>query len=238
MIFAPPLIPARLIRRYKRFLADVSFDAETIVTVSVPNTGAMRGLVEPDNRVWLSYSANKSRKYHYRLEIVETDGQMVGINTSLPNQLALEALHIGLLPELSAYNKIFPEQRYDTKSRIDFLLQNDYLEDCYLEIKNVHFIRKKGLAEFPDTPTARGTKHLQSLIRMVQTGKRAALVYIIQREDCHAFSICEDLDPLYGQMHRLALKAGVEFYAIKCAINTQSICPIQRIEIASHDPIY
>lgn len=231
MFFIPQLLPAKLIRRYKRFLADVKQDEQQIFTVSVPNTGSMLGLTTFNSNIWLSYSNNPKRKYAYQLEIVEANNTLVGINTTLPNKLALEAIQNGLLPELSGYKTILKEQRYGTQSRIDFLLHDDSLPDCYLEVKNVHFIRQKGLAEFPDTETKRGARHLEELIKIVQQGKRAAILYIIQREDCSAFTICHDLDPIYGRKFDLALKSGVEFYAIKCHVSVEGIFPIQRVNI-------
>ncbi|WP_019223307.1 DNA/RNA nuclease SfsA [Bartonella rattaustraliani] len=231
MLFIPKLFPAQLIRRYKRFLADVKQSDQHIFTVSVPNTGSMLGLTTPNSNIWLSYHNNSKRKYAYQLEIVETNNTLVGINTTLPNKLALEAIQKGLLPELSQYKTILKEQRYGTQSRIDFLLRDDTLPDCYLEIKNVHFIRQKGLAEFPDTETKRGTRHLEELIKIVQQGKRAVMLYIIQREDCSAFTICHDLDPTYGRKFNLALESGVEFYAVKCHVSVEGIFPVRRVKI-------
>ncbi|WP_375647630.1 MULTISPECIES: DNA/RNA nuclease SfsA [unclassified Bartonella] len=231
MHFIPKLFPAKLIRRYKRFLADVQQDDQHVLTVSVPNTGSMLGLTAFNSNIWLSYHNNIKRKYAYQLEIIEADNTLVGINTALPNKLALEAIQNGLLPELSGYKTILKEQRYGTQSRIDFLLRDDILPDCYLEVKNVHFIRQKGLAEFPDSETKRGARHLDELIGVVQQGKRAAMLYIIQREDCAAFTICHDLDPLYGRKFDLALKSGVECYAVKCHVSVEGIFPIQRVKI-------
>ncbi|WP_336294665.1 DNA/RNA nuclease SfsA [Bartonella sp. CB169] len=233
MLFIPKLFPAKLIRRYKRFLADVKWDDQHVCTVSVPNTGSMFGLTIPGSNIWLSYNSNSKRKYEYRLEIVEANNTLVGINTALPNKLALEAIHNGLLPELNGYKTILPEQRYGTQSRIDFLLRDGITPDCYLEVKNVHCIRQKGLAEFPDTVTKRGARHLEELIKVVQQGKRAAMLYVIQREDCSAFKICYDLDPIYGRKFDLALKSGVEFYAVKCHVSAEGIFPIHRVKIES-----
>ncbi|WP_336276818.1 DNA/RNA nuclease SfsA [Bartonella sp. CB178] len=231
MLFATELFPARLVRRYKRFLADVTQDGRNIFTVSVPNTGSMLGLTTPGSNVWLSHNNNPKRKYAYQLEIVEKDNTLIGVNTILPNTLAIEAIQSGLLPELSGYETILKEQRYGTKSRIDFLLCDSILPDCYLEIKNVHYVREKGLAEFPDTETKRGARHLDELIKIVQQGKRAAMLYVIQREDCGTFAICHDLDPIYGCKFDLAKKSGVEFFAVKCQVNTKGIFPIHRVKI-------
>ncbi|WP_455479913.1 DNA/RNA nuclease SfsA [Bartonella sp. B23] len=231
MLFVSELFPAKFIRRYKRFLADVTREDQHTFTVTVPNTGSMLGLATPNSNIWLSYHNNSKRKYAYQLEIIEANNTLVGINTILPNKLALEAVQNGLLPELNGYKTILKEQRYGTQSRIDFLLRDDVLPDCYLEVKNVHFIRQKGLAEFPDTVTKRGTRHLDELIKIVQQGKRAAMLYVIQREDCSAFTICHDLDPAYGRKFDLALESGVEFYAVKCHVSIKGIFPIHRVEI-------
>ncbi|WP_019218607.1 DNA/RNA nuclease SfsA [Bartonella florencae] len=231
MFFIPKLFPAKLIRRYKRFLADIEWDDQQISTVSVPNTGSMLGLIKPNSNIWLSYHNSSKRKYAYQLEIVEANNTLVGINTTLPNKLALEAIQNGLLPELSTYKTIFKEQYYGTQSRIDFLLCDGIFPDCYLEVKNVHFMRKKGLAEFPDTVTKRGARHLEELIKVVQQGKRAAMLYIIQREDCSSFTVCHELDPTYGRKFDLALKSGVEFYAVKCHVSVEGIFPIHRVKI-------
>lgn len=231
MFFPSPLISARLVRRYKRFLADVILEDGQQITVSVPNTGSMLGLITPGERVWLSSSNDKTRKYRYKLEIVEADNTLVGVNTTLPNKLGEEAITLGLLPELGHYQTLKREQRYGEKSRIDLLLSGKNIPDIYIEIKNVHYIRTPQLAEFPDTVTARGARHLQELTSMVQKGARGVMLFIIQRDDCEAFSICSDLDPEYGCRFVQALNAGVEAYAVKCHVNAESIRPYARIEI-------
>lgn len=235
MLFSSPLISAQLIRRYKRFLADVILEDGTQTTVSVPNTGSMLGLQNPGERIWLSASDEKTRKYRYRLEIVEADNTLVGINTSLPNRLGEEALALGLLPELKNYQTLKREQRYGEKSRIDLLLSDGQSADAYVEIKNVHYVRTPGMAEFPDTVTTRGARHLQELTSMVQNGKRGVMLFIIQRDDCDTFTICRDLDPEYGRRFEDALKAGVEAYAIKCHVNIESIVPYTRVKIGKTD---
>lgn len=225
MIFDPPLRPARLIRRYKRFLADVTLGDASAITVSVPNTGSMMGLTEPGSRVWLSHSDDPKRKYAHRLEIVEAGGTLVGINTGLPNKLAEEAINRGLIDDLGGYPVLQREQRYGENSRIDILLSGPGRPLTYVEVKNVHMRRHEGLAEFPDTVTARGAKHLDELARMVQAGHRAMMVYLIQRADCERFELCDDLDPAYCAAFDKARNAGVEAYAVRCQIRTDSISP-------------
>ena len=179
MDFTTPLIPATLIRRYKRFLADVTLEDGSELAASVPNTGSMLGLSDPGMRVWLSRSDSATRKYAHTLEMVEADGGLVGINTGLPNRLVEEAIGKGLLPGLERYGELKREQRYGTNSRIDILLEDAKLGRAYVEVKNVHLMRESGLAEFPDTVTARGAKHLDELAAMVRDGHRAIMVYLV-----------------------------------------------------------
>lgn len=223
MQFDPPLIEARLIRRYKRFLADVELEGGEEITVAVPNTGSMMGLTTSGSRVWLSTPASKTRKYKHGLEIVEADGTLVGINTNLPNRLTEEAIRAGIAGDLGSYTTLRREQRYGVNSRIDILLEDEGRPPCYVEVKNVHMRRTPGLAEFPDTVTARGAKHLDELARMVDAGARAVMVYLIQRSDCERFALCADLDPNYTRAFARARAAGVEAMAIRCQISEEAI---------------
>ena len=223
MDFTTPLIPATLIRRYKRFLADVTLEDGSELTASVPNTGSMLGLSDPGMRVWLSRSDSATRKYAHTLEMVEADGGLVGINTGLPNRLVEEAIGKGLLPGLEHYGELKREQRYGTNSRIDILLEDAKLGRAYVEVKNVHLMRESGLAEFPDTVTARGAKHLDELAAMVRDGHRAIMVYLVQRSDCDGFRLCGDLDPAYAAAFSRASAAGVEAFALGCTLTTRGI---------------
>lgn len=226
MQFDPPLIPATLIRRYKRFLFDaVLEDTGETITGSCPNTGSMLGLNTPGSRIWLSRNDDGKRKYPHRFELIEADGTVVGVNTGLPNRLAEEAIRKGMVADFADYPVIRREQKYGRQSRIDMLLSAEDRPDLYIEVKNVHFIRTPGLAEFPDTPTERGTRHLAELADMVAAGKRAAMVYLIQRGDCERFAIAADLDPVYAEAFECARRAGVEAYAIKCNVSRDSITP-------------
>ncbi|MCJ8518297.1 sugar fermentation stimulation protein A [Pseudorhizobium tarimense] len=231
MRFDPPLVPATLVQRYKRFLFDAVLDDGTPITGSCPNTGSMRGLTRPGSRIWMSLHDSPTRKYRHMLEMVEADRTLVGINTGLPNRLAEEALLAGLVPSLDGYGTLRREQRYGTNSRIDILLTEPGRPDAYVEVKNVHFIRKAGLAEFPDTVTKRGTKHLEEMARMVTQGHRAIMLYIIQRSDCDAMSLCEDLDPTYVEGFRRAAKQGVEAYALRCRVAPQEIVATDLVAI-------
>ena len=224
MRFPSPLIEGRLLRRYKRFLADVELSGGEIVTVHCANPGSMLGLAEPGMRVLLSRSPNAARKLPLSWELVEAGPHgLVGINTALPNRLVEEALRQGRVAELAAYPSLRREVAYGKGSRVDFLLGGDGLPDAYVEVKNVHFSRVPGLAEFPDSVTARGARHLEELAAMVAAGHRAAMLYLVQRTDSERLAICRDLDPAYGAAFDRARAAGVEMLAYRCAISAEEI---------------
>jgi sugar fermentation stimulation protein A len=235
MRFGTPLIPAMLARRYKRFLADVMFDTGEMTTVHVANPGAMTGLNRPYSRVWLSDSQNPMRSLRYSWELVETDlgsgPELVGVNTVLPNLLAAEALQAGLIPELRDYSSIRREVKYGVGSRADFVLEDGKRPTCYLEIKNVHLMRKPQLAEFPDCVTARGAKHLDDLALMVTGGARAVLLFVIQIPSADRFTVARDIDAAYAAGFDRARQKGVEMLAWRCKITTAGI------EIATPVPI-
>lgn len=224
MKFPSPLHKARLLRRYKRFLADVVLEGDERETVvHCPNPGSMLGLDAPGSPVWLSWNGAGKRKYPYTWEISKADGDLVGINTNLPNRLVAEALESGKIEQLADYGDIRREVRYGEKSRVDFLLREPGGQDCYLEVKNVHLRRTDDLAEFPDSVTARGSRHLRELMRMVANGHRAVMLFVVQRMDCTRFSPAQDIDPLYAQSFREALDAGVEVLCYDCEITTEGI---------------
>ena len=223
MQFDPPLVPATLIRRYKRFLFDARLDSGEVITGSCPNTGSMRGLTTPGSRCYLTEHSGGSRKYPHALELVEADGTLVGINTGRPNRLAEEAIAAGLVGSLSGYSELRREQRYGINSRIDILLSDPAKGLAYVEVKNVHFRRNGRRAEFPDSVTARGAKHLDELGDMVEAGHRAIMIYLIQRGDVDSLGLCRDLDPGYGAAFDRAMKRGVEACAIRCKITSERI---------------
>lgn len=231
MIFSPPLIPARLLRRYKRFLFDAVLDDGTEISGFCPNTGSMRGLTEPGSRIWLSRHDTATRKYAYALELVEADGTVVGVNTALPNRLAEEAILAGLVPPLAGFRTLKREQRYGRNSRIDILLEDETKGSVHVEVKNVHFIRDAGIAEFPDSVTTRGAKHLHEMGDLIDEAKRAAMLFIIQRADCDSLRICADLDPGYGHAFARAIARGVEAYAVRCHLDQGKIVPESLIRI-------
>lgn len=223
MLLPSPLVRGRLIRRYKRFLADVALDSGSEVTVACPNTGAMLGLDAPGSVVWLSQSASVTRKYQHTWELVELDDALVGINPMRPNHIVAEAISAGLIPELAGYERMRREVKYGEKSRVDILLEGDDRPACFVEVKNVHLSRAPGLAEFPDCVTARGARHLAELSAMVASGARAAMVYLVQRDDAKAFALARDIDPTYAAAFRAARAAGVEAYAFGCRLTPETI---------------
>jgi sugar fermentation stimulation protein A len=235
MRFDSALIPATLARRYKRFLADVVLDSGDVTTVHVANPGAMTGLDRPLSRVWLSDSRNPLRKYPYSWELVETDlgggPELIGVNTGQPHQLVAEAIEAGLIPELRDYPSVRREVKYGENSRIDFLLDGPARRPCYLEVKNVHLMRKPGLAEFPDSVTERGAKHLRELAAMRGSGARAVLLFVIQIASADRFAVARDIDPVYAVAFDRARAGGVEMLAWRCNVN------LDGIEIAASVPI-
>ena len=227
MEFASPLVPATLIRRYKRFLADVVLPDGETVTAHVANPGAMLGLAAPGTRVWLSRASGSARKLAYSWELAEVDFgrglELVGINTGHPNRLVAEALAAGAIAELAGYPVIRREVKYGRASRIDFLLEAPDRAPCYVEIKNVHLMRASGLAEFPDAKTVRGAKHLDELGDMVEAGARAVMLYLIQIGSASRFKLARDIDPKYGAAFDRARARGVEALAWRCRITHEGI---------------
>ena len=232
MRFPSPLIEARLIRRYKRFLADVEMPGGEVATVHCANPGAMTGLAAPGSRVFLSRSANPKRKLPLSWELIEADGGLVGINTAHPNRLAEEAIAAGTIPELAGYAAMAREVRYGRNSRIDILLTGSGRPDTYVEVKNAHLMRRPGLAEFPDSVTARGAKHLAELGEVVAAGHRAVMLFIIQRGDARSLAIARDIDPAYGKAFDEARGAGVEMLARRCDLSIGQITVAEAVPLA------
>jgi len=224
-----PLIEATLIRRYKRFLADVRLPDGETTTAHCPNTGSMEGCAEPGSPVLLSRSLNLKRKLPLTLELVAVNGHWVGINTMRANSLVREAISLGVIPELSGYEDIRSEVRYGTNSRIDLLLSGA-AGRCHVEVKNVTLVNGEK-ALFPDAVTTRGQKHLRELMQVVQTGGRGVIFFVVQREDVHTFAAADSIDPDYGKLLRLAIQNGVEALAYQAQIGSQEIFLTRQLPI-------
>jgi sugar fermentation stimulation protein A len=231
MRFPAPLTEGRLLRRYKRFLADVELAGGEVVTAHVANPGAMLGLAEPGMRVLLSRSASLTRKLPWSWELVEAEGALVGINTAHPNGIVAEAIAEGAVAELTGYDILRREVRYGKNSRIDILLTGAGKPDTYVEVKNVHLSRTAGLSEFPDSVTARGAKHLAELSDMVAAGHRAVMFYFVHRGDTTAFRLARDIDPAYAVAFDKARAAGVEMLAYQCRVTAEEVVVTRRLPV-------
>ena len=223
MRFPDPLIRGRLLRRYKRFLSDIELDNGEIVVAHCANPGSMTGLKDTGAPVWLSPSRNPKRKLKYSWELIQVDGHMVGINTAWPNRIVEEAVAAQMVPELAGYPSLRREVPYGRNSRIDLLLEAADRPPCYLEVKNVHLKRSAGLAEFPDSVTKRGTKHLRELSEMAGQGARAVMFFLVQRGDCTSFRVAADIDPDYDRAFHAALDHGVEVLCYSCRVGEEAI---------------
>ena len=224
MRFQTPLVPGRLIQRYKRFLADVELDDGRVVTAHCANPGAMIGLKEPGLRVWLEPNDDPKKKLRFGWRLAQlSNGAWVGIDTGVPNKVIKEALQAKQISQLAAYNTILQEQKYGSNSRVDFLLKEPGLPDAYVEVKNVNLWRRDDWAEFPDTVTARGLKHLGVLGDMVHAGHRSVLIYCVQHTGCSRFRLAEDLDPAYAAACLGAQARGVEMLYYGCDVSTTEI---------------
>lgn len=224
-----------MIRRYKRFLLDVSLANGEVLTAHTSNTGAMTGCSAPGSRVWLSQSDNPKRKYPHTWEIVEVSPDVLcGINTLRSNHLVAEAIARGAVSELLDYPTIRREVNYgQERSRIDLLLESDASRDkppCYVEVKNVT-LAEKGVALFPDAVTTRGAKHLRELMGVVATGQRAVIFFCVQRNDCDAFRPADDIDSEYGRILRQAMAVGVEVLAYQAEVGITEIQLTQRLPV-------
>jgi sugar fermentation stimulation protein A len=231
MKFAQALIEGRLIRRYKRFLADVQLPGE-VVTASCPNTGALLGCCAPGSRVWLSEHDGATRKYRHTWQIVEAGEVMVGINTGLPNALVEEAIVGGTIPELAGYARLRREVAYgDESSRVDFVLEGGRRKACYVEVKNVTLAVSHGVAQFPDCVSQRGARHLRELMRMKASGLRPVQLYCVQRGDVNEVRPADAIDAEYGRTLREANDAGVEVLAYRARVATDEIRLETRIPV-------
>jgi sugar fermentation stimulation protein A len=224
MKFEQPLQHGVLIKRYKRFLADVELGNGEVTTMHCPNTGSMRHCAEPGFGVWFSSSANPKRKYPFTWELAENDqGHLIGINTNNANKLVKEALINKSIEELVDYSHVASEVKYgDENSRIDFLLTDDRLPDCYVEVKSVTLL-EEGLGLFPDAVSTRGQKHLRELENVVKSGGRSVLIYCVQHTGIQQVKPAREIDPEYAAAMESAMKAGVEVLAYGCEISSKHI---------------
>ena len=224
MRFPTPLIPATLIKRYKRFLADCRLDDGREVTAHCANPGSMLGLAEPGMRIWLEPNDDPKKKLKYGWRLVEhASGDFTGVDTSVPNRALKAALEARQIATLAEYSEVRAEVKYGQNSRIDFLLRGESLPDAYVEVKSVTLSRQPGLAEFPDSVTARGAKHLRELGDMAEAGHRAVMLYLVQRTDCDRFALAADIDPTYAAEFKAAAARGVERLVIGTKITPEGV---------------
>lgn len=230
MEFPSPLQPATLIKRYKRFLADVRLPSGEITTIHCANTGAMTGCATPGDTVWYSTSPSTTRKYPYSWELSQTtDHHWIGINTLRANQLVEELLTRQGVPSLAQFTHWQREVAFgDEKSRIDFVLSNEKDQKYYLEVKSVTLLAN-GKGYFPDTVTARGQKHLRELMSIVKQGHRAGLFFAVLHTGIHQVSAAKHLDPVYGQLLREAIAIGVEVIVYRAQISRHQLLLVDPI---------
>ena len=234
MRFGAELAHAHLIRRYKRFLADIRLDDGREVTAHCANPGSMMGLAEEGMKIWVEPNDDPKKKLKYGWRLVDHEnGNFTGVDTAVPNRALRAALMAGEVHEFAAYSEVLPEQKYGEKSRIDFLLKGDGLPDAYIEVKSVTLSRQAGLAEFPDSVTARGTKHLGELAAMVELGHRAVMFYLVQRTDCTAMALAGDIDPAYAAAFAKARAAGVEVLCYDTQISPERVELGQVLDVKS-----
>jgi sugar fermentation stimulation protein A len=229
MDFRQPLIPGILFKRYKRFLAEIKLESGEFITAHCPNSGSMKTCKEPGWKVLVSESDNPKRKLKYTWEMVHNGKCWIGINTQVPNKIASEAILNGTIPELSGYSDLKNEVKYGKNSRIDILLSGGK-PDCYVEVKNVTLVEEDGYYKFPDAVTERGKKHLYEMLDMIKSGKRAVMLYVIQRSDGTIFKPAYDIDPVYGKSLKEVHQQGIEILAYRADVTPERIELTTRLE--------
>jgi sugar fermentation stimulation protein A len=227
MNFENKLIPGQFIKRYKRFFVDVKIKGK-IITAHCPNTGSMCGLLKKGNKVWLTKSNNLNRKLKYTLQIIQDKKTKVGVNTHLTNKIVLEALQNNLIKNFNKEIEIKPEAKFGSNTRFDFLITNNKMK-AFIEVKNVTLSRKKGIAEFPDSITARGLKHIKELIKAKEKDYKIYILYLIQRNDCNIFKIAEDIDPEYSDSLSKAVKKKLNVLCFDCKFSPKGIKLNQKV---------
>jgi sugar fermentation stimulation protein A len=231
MLYPRKLVEGRLIRRYKRFLADIQLP-QGVVTAACPNTGSLMGCCEPGSRVWLSESDSPTRKYRHTWEIVEVGEVMVGINTGMPNALVAEAIGAGVIAELTGYASVRREVAFgEERSRVDLLLEDGSRPACYVEVKNVTAAADRGVALFPDCVSERGSRHLRELMRLARRGLRPVQLYCVQRGDVNEVRPADGIDHEYGRTLREAIAGGVEVLAYRARVSPREVRLAERIPV-------
>ena len=221
MNFENKLISGVFIKRYKRFFVD-TIVGEKLITAHCPNTGSMRGLLNKDNKVWLSKSNNPNRKLKYTLQIIEDNGSKVGVNTHLTNKIFLDALKNNYIKEFDKDINIQQEVKFGSNTRFDFLITKKNFK-AFIEVKNVTLKRKPKIAEFPDAITSRGAKHINELIKASKKGYKIYIAFIVQREDCDQFDIASDIDPEYSRLLSKAIKEKLNILCYDCKFSSKGI---------------
>ena len=229
MKFTKRLIKGKLIKRYKRFFADINIKNE-IITAHCPNTGSMMGLLDQNNEVWISKNNDPKRKLKYTLEIIKTKDNLVGVNTHLANKIVYEGLSNNLINEFMNSDSIKPEVYYNKNTRFDFLV-NKNNQNHFIEVKNVTLFRTNNVAEFPDAVTSRGSKHIKTLVDAIKKGYKSYVLFLVQIQNIENFQIAKDIDKDYYNNYLLAKKAGVQFLAYRCNIDTNSITIEKKLNI-------
>ncbi|PIB26546.1 sugar fermentation stimulation protein SfsA [Amylibacter kogurei] len=233
MKFTRPLVPAILERRYKRFLADIILQDGSAVTAHVANPGSMLGMNARGLKVWVEPNDDPKRKLNYSWKLAELEnGTLIGVDTAMPNKIIKEALANKAIPEL-VFDHVKAEVKYGENSRVDLLLTTDGEPDHYLEVKSVTLSRKSGIAEFPDSVTARGAKHMGELANMVANGHRATILYLVQRDDAASFRVAGDIDPTYFAAYEQALSAGVDLLVYDTVLSPNEVFIGKRLPLAS-----
>ena len=233
MKFTKSLIKGKLVKRYKRFFADIKLNKE-IVIAHCPNTGSMKGLLDEGNEVLISKSDDPKRKLKYTLEIIKVKKNLVGVNTHFANKIAHHGLSYNLINELKNNDTIRPEVFFNKETRFDFLIEKNN-QKIFTEVKNVTLFREPKIAEFPDTITARGTKHLNELISARKKGYQAYIMYVIQREDCDKFNVAKDIDPEYSKAFKIAINEKVKVICYDCKFSSKGIKLNREIKLITNE---
>ena len=229
MEFNKSLIKGKLLKRYKRFFADIKLKKE-VVTAHCPNTGSMMGLLNEGNEVFISKNDDPKRKLKYTLEIIKVKKNLIGVNTHFANKIAFHGLSNNLIKEISNNDNIKAEVFFNKETRFDFLIEKNK-QKIFVEVKNVTLFRDEKVAEFPDSITLRGSKHLKTLIEATKKGYKTYLLFLVQIENVEHFKIAKDIDREYYKNYLLAKKAGVNFLAYRCKIDSKEIKIEKKIKI-------